>query len=404
MRTLAIVQYASYRSFPMGGISRFVESVIPHLMERFDLKLIGMTQSEPLGRWTKIRVAGKNYDFLPIVSSRSSRFLPDRIRIAVAALRYRKAILAAQADAYYVHMTEAALPLLRYTKKPVIVHVHGLYNPFTFSRFVVGRIGLWPRVYTSLYPLLFSRCAKVLGTGSRADYLEFQRQMKIRSGTSIPTCVQRGVFNPRNRQMLRKESGIQDEEKIVLYAGRMTDVKDLPLLLSAIDAVSRSIPGVRLVLAGDGPARIRTELQCHGRGNVQFLGMIGQEQLALWMNVADVLALCSKTEGFPTVVVEALSCGLPVVSTPVGAIKDIIRDGVNGYISSDHNAESYSKVLKRALLGPLDRRRCCQTAEVYHSAKVSELVASQIFEALNAAVLSSQVRAKLGCNSTVTNQ
>src|SRR5690349_13387940 len=124
-RTLAIVQYASFRSFPVGGISIFVEAVLPYLAEAYNLKLVGMGLGERIGEWTTVDVNGRTYDFLPVVSSRPSTIVPDRVRLACALFRHRHALLGAQADAYYVHMTEAAISLMMLTRDPVVVQVHG---------------------------------------------------------------------------------------------------------------------------------------------------------------------------------------------------------------------------------------------------------------------------------------
>jgi glycosyltransferase involved in cell wall biosynthesis len=381
-RTLAVVQYASFRSFPVGGISIFVEAVLPYLAETFDLKLVGMGLGERIGEWTTVDVGGRAYDFLPVVSSRPSNFVPDRVRLACALFRHRHALLSAGAIAYYVHMTEAAISLMMLTRDPVVVQVHGLYNLFNFSRFPIARMGVVPWCYERCYPALFSRCAQVFGTGSTADYEAFRRKMRITSGMRIPTCSRDSIFYVRDRELLRSRLGITPEDQVVLFAGRMTPVKNIPMLIQAVRSLENEFPHIRLVLAGDGPLRSEIEQVSTSLRNVQFVGMLHAEELAEWMNVADVLALTSRTEGFPTTVIEALSCGLPVVVTPVNAAHEIVRAGVNGTVAEDFGFEAFTHALRNVLQDTPSRDACAQSVEQYRPSAV----AANIIVGLNAAL------------------
>ena len=381
-RTVAVVQYASFRSFPVGGISIFLESVLPNLAEAFDLKLIGMSLGEPIGKWTMIQVDGRAYDFLPIVGDKKSAFIPDRVRIALATFRHRRAIRESGADAYYVHMTEAALGLLT-TRKPVLIHVHGLYNLFLFSRFSIGRTRLFPWIYETFYPALFSRCARVLGTGSLSEYESFTKLMRITSGTRIPTCSRDRIFYPRERESLRASFSIAPEDRVVLFAGRMTPVKNLPMLLEAVRIVGREVQGLKLVMAGDGSARADAECIAGGMPNVRFLGMLNAPQLAEWMNAADVLALTSRIEGFPTAVVEGLSCGLPAVVTPVNAARELIQDGSgcdprNGAIAVDFSVQTFADALRSVLMEPPHRDACVASIADYKPEAVAQKIIAEL--------------------------
>ena len=91
-------------------------------------------------------------------------------------------------------------------------------------------------------------------------------------------------------------------------------------------SLTTSPPPRRLILIGDGPERARLEALARDLGivnQVHFLGRRSREEVALWMNRADVLCLSSRSEGMPNVVLEARASGLPVVTTPAGAIPEL---------------------------------------------------------------------------------
>ncbi len=110
-----------------------------------------------------------------------------------------------------------------------------------------------------------------------------------------------------------------------LFVGRLAAQKDLPTLLKA----ARSLDGAEVYLAGDGSLRGSLEAAAAG-APVRFLGDVPHEELGSLFSSARALVLCSTSEGVPNVVLEALAHGRPVISTPVGAVPEIVRDGVNG--------------------------------------------------------------------------
>jgi len=381
-RVLAIVQLGSYRAFPLGGISTFVESITPHLSEAFELKLIGMSMGEPIGRWTTIDVAGRTYDFLPMVNAQQSKLVPDRLRLAYAMTKYRDAVFASGAEAYYVHMTEAALPLLAWSKSPVIVHVHGLYNLFRFSRHWLG--APFAPVYDMFYPRLFSSCAKVIGAGTPAEFDQFCRTMRVKSGAVVPTCVRESIFYPRDRAAVRRELGIRSDERVLLYVGRMTETKNPLLLLEVGRLLQPEIPHLKLVFAGDGPLRSRLQQEAEkSRGKVIVTGMLSSSETASWMNAADALTVVSKAEAFTSIVaLEALSCGLPVVATPVSALPEMIRFGINGALANSFAPEDYAQAVRSVLRARPSAEACRYSVKDYSSAAISARVASEINQVL----------------------
>jgi glycosyltransferase involved in cell wall biosynthesis len=378
---LAIVQLGSFRSFPVGGISTFVESVIPLMAEAFDLKLIGMSIGERVGDWTNIQVGGRTYEFLPIIQSGQSKIVPDRVRLAYAMVKYCRAVAASQADAYYVHMTEAAMPLVVWSGRPVIVHVHGLYNLFRFSRHWLG--APFATVYDRFYPALFSRCAKVIGAGTEAEFEQFRRTMRVKSGAAIPTCVRERVFYPRDRMRVRRELGLDPNETVLLYAGRMTETKNPLLLIEAARLLKDEIPGLRVVFVGDGPLRGAVQAQAGNSLKVTVAGLLSAEETARWMSAADALTVVSKAEAFTSIVaLEALSCGTPVVATHVSALPDVIRKGVNGVVSDGFAPDVYAEAVKGLLRDRPSAESCRRSVEGYRSQAVADCVIREIREVI----------------------
>ncbi|KAB2963780.1 MAG: glycosyltransferase family 4 protein [Thermoanaerobaculia bacterium] len=123
----------------------------------------------------------------------------------------------------------------------------------------------------------------------------------------------------------------------ILFVGKLTETKGFDLLLQAFDRVRRASPDATLRVAGQGrwPGPLAAAIEC---------GRVAHEQLPEVYSAADVLVLPSRLDGFGMVVSEALACGTPVlVSDRVGA-KDLVQEGVNGWVVP---AEDAGKLAER---------------------------------------------------------
>lgn len=129
-----------------------------------------------------------------------------------------------------------------------------------------------------------------------------------------------------------------------LFVGRLAREKDLPTLLAA----ARGLAGAEVWLAGDGPLRQTLESQAAG-APVRFLGGVPPDRIALLLREARALVLCSTSEGVPNVILEALAHGRPVIATPVGAIPELVRDGVNGRLVPVGDAAALAGAMRELL-------------------------------------------------------
>jgi teichuronic acid biosynthesis glycosyltransferase TuaC len=111
----------------------------------------------------------------------------------------------------------------------------------------------------------------------------------------------------------------------------------------AVEALTR-LPDVELLCVGSGPERERLQALATRLGvldRVRFVGQVPQDDLPWWYSAADVLALCSSREGWPNVLLEAMACGTPVMSTAVSGTPDIVTDPSAGLLMEDRDTRSF---------------------------------------------------------------
>ena len=129
------------------------------------------------------------------------------------------------------------------------------------------------------------------------------------------------------------QSSARSYGKRLLFVGRLDGVKGVPLLLEAVTRLRDAHPDLELVVVGDGPARADLEDKARTLARtVRFVGYQSQDEVARILSETDILVLPSFAEGVPVVLMEAMAARLPIVTTQVGGISELVEDQVSGFI------------------------------------------------------------------------
>jgi len=187
------------------------------------------------------------------------------------------------------------------------------------------------------------------------------------------------LHNPVPVTAIRERAAASVEEpwladpdlSVVLWVGRLAPEKDLGTLVAAFNRLRERRSDVRLVIAGTGPERDRIERVVAERDLEAVVRFPGYVDPAPYMRRAAVLALSSTYEGLPTVLVEALACGCPVVSTdcPSGP-REILADGAYGRLVPVGDAAALADALAETIDEEPDAERLRERAEVFASDRV----------------------------------
>ncbi|MHB9143916.1 MAG: glycosyltransferase [Symbiobacteriia bacterium] len=331
---------------------------------------------------------GKPFDVLLIVGSRKGDLtgrVPPSVRVvelgvpnlSKGLLRLRRTVTAESVDVLFSAMPHgnllallAAFPL----RKPrVVISEHG--------NVAAGLLELRPikrRVLLTLMRLLYPRAAAVLAV-SPGLAKEVEQTLGVR--TERIHVVRNPVLMPGWRE--QAASQVQQpwfapmhETPVLLWVGRMVESKGLSDLISVFQKV-RQNRVARLVLIGDGPARNQTSALVESMGlsdDVAFFGF--QANPFQFMRAADLFVLSSRWEGFGNVLIEAMACGLPVVSFACDhGPKALIQHGVNGLLAPPRDSEALAEAALQVLAQPQLRASLVQagkkTAEAFEAHSVA---------------------------------
>lgn len=131
----------------------------------------------------------------------------------------------------------------------------------------------------------------------------------------------------------------------IVSVGRLSKEKNYELLIEAAVELSGVGVEVEVHLVGSGPEASRLESRANSRGvALTLLGTVPSSAVAHHLAAADVFVLCSRSEGHPKAILEAMACGRPSVGTNVPGIRDVLKDGETGLLASE-SAASLAKAI-----------------------------------------------------------
>jgi colanic acid/amylovoran biosynthesis glycosyltransferase len=140
--------------------------------------------------------------------------------------------------------------------------------------------------------------------------------------------------------------------KRLLYTGRLSAAKGVPILLQALQQVVPHHPNLVLTLVGDGPDRAALETLAADlklTSYLKFVGYQSQDAVCQYLLNSDIFVLPSFSEGLPVALMEALAAGVPVITTEIAGIGELVEDGVNGYLIPPGAVEPLVQRLKQLL-------------------------------------------------------
>ena len=234
---------------------------------------------------------------------------------------------------------------------------------------VVGAIGSDLRTRTDPFTI-----KRVLETMTAADAVitvsEELRQLAISRGvagekvTSILNGCDTTIFYPGDRDLARRQLGVDRDDELIVYAGNLLETKGLGELMDAFAGLAKTRPKARLALVGQGPFRdtIGRRIAMSGlEKSVLLPGRCDATGIAQWMRAADIFCLPSYSEGCPNVVVEALACGRPIVGTNVGGIPELVKKN-SGILIPPRDPIALRTALDTVLSATWDRGEIARTS------------------------------------------
>lgn len=366
----------------IGGIQTVVRNFIKFAPPEFVVRLVGVeaTAEGDIGSWQRRELAGREVDFYPLF-----RLLDDdRRRLIPTSLRYAAGLLGKDfsSDFMHFHRLEPAI----FTKhwqghKSLFVHndIHQQMRSSDANGILWRR---FPQLYFAFERYLIPQFNRVLSCNSESTKLYQQQYPQLADRISfIRNSFDGEVFYPlspaereQKRQQLAVNMSLPENTQFLLFAGRLHPQKDPLLLLDALALIKDS--RAHLLVAGEGELAEPMKEKAANLGlsnRVTFLGSLPYQELADLHRVASSCVLSSAYEGLPLVVLEALACGTPIVTTRTGETPRLLNPDA-GIVCATRKPTDIANALDTVLQFPeqFPSQACVQNALPYSAKQVVE--------------------------------
>ena len=300
---------------------------------------------------------------------------------------------ARQFDVIHVHQygwpSTLAIVLGRFFSRPVVLKLTN-----TGPQGIRALLGLLP--WTAFHVRQHRRLSACIATSERARQEMIELGLDAARVHLIPNGLDTQAFQPASpdaRSQARGELGLGDEP-LALTVCRMRPEKNLPLLLEAWPHVRARLPAARLAIVGDGAgmAGLKALAEKLDLGSALLLpGAAGDPRP--WYAAADLYVLSSTNEGLSNSLMEALSCGLPMVSTRVSGSEDVVGASDVGVLVPLDDAPALAEAASDMLGAPDRRAACGERARAYAEAHFSLASVADQVETLYASLTRSHSEA-----------
>ncbi len=357
MIKVSIIYQADPLGTIAGGIDTFIRGILRWAPDDIEVNLVGVTtdiEKRPVGRWSVCDLGPKQFRFFPVApyeSPDTRGLIPLLVRFMLGLVKYGPT---ADADVLDFHRIEPSI-LFWWDKRPKneVIHqnMQDIYNTSSDIRW-----NKLPSVYFWLQDRLIPHLDSVFVVRSDAVQWYEQRYPGIADRFRFtPTWYDPEVFSPVDpikKAKIRTAMGVSSNERMIVTVGRLDGQKDPLLLARSVSHAIKSGERVKLFYVGDGVLRADLQSCIDNAGlkdSITITGLKSPSEVADIVGASDLFALSSAYEGMPMCVLEALGSGVPVVSTDVGEVRRVVKDGINGRVVNERSETALADAIIQAL-------------------------------------------------------
>jgi glycosyltransferase involved in cell wall biosynthesis len=364
-----------FEAYPTGGSGTFCNNIIKSCKRNVALVGITTNKLDRVGFWGIKTISGFKYDYFPVryvqIKHNRKPIIPARLSWFFYLRKYKKEILNYGCSNVFLQAPDTLLAISNWNFKNVCYVFAGLNNPIENSKY------RWAKIFGKLFFKVFVSKFKYVKTFLAASSTqEIKNYCKIVESygydlkiIQFPTRIDTAIFYPmKKRDLLRKNLSFNSENKILLTSGRLSEIKGWRLILESFSLFLKDFPNSYLLFVGDGEDRdkISSHVQKSGLSKrVKLMGFQNAEQLSELLNMSDLFLMASFYEGWPTSMIEAIACGIPICTTNFGSAEEIVINDRIGTIAKDRNPENFVCKMKEAILINFDEQVHAQEMKKY---------------------------------------
>lgn len=375
---IAVFLPSDFEDRPTGGMLTAVKNFLKSTRGYpFSITLFGLCwkPDEKVGGVYSRNIHGATYPFIPLCRLTEMEvnghrpLVPLRAKMFWSCLLNRRLVSERSFDVLYFHAPEL-FPLMPAQNADIVYHAHGTEEwGAQYSRYRMCRTSAFQRLYRVMINRI-GACADQFVCIDRECYNVYRARWPARAQDIhlVWGSVDTEVFKPAVsdvRARTRAGYGVSDSTGVLLFVGRLTQLKGVHLIVDAVARLRRANHNLVLWVIGNGEeeAALRKQIDAAGlEAGIRLLGRVAHESLPELYNSADLTIVASEQESLCFTILESLACGTPVVSTRVGVAPHVIQDGRSGILLKARTVEELVRSIEAGLALPRDSRQAALEA------------------------------------------
>lgn len=356
-KRIVLIDFCNFEDYPTGGLLSFAKNMMISFQN--ELVLVGITtdKKDPIGRWFKKNINGITYDFFALAryqKTKTKHYLPDRLVSYFLLKFFKRRILTKNIQNVFIQRPDILLAVKSFEFKNICYRFGGLENPLEFSKYRYAKFAA--KFFEKKFFSSFGGVRLILASGDRNSI----KQMTIRSKGHIkcesihifPTRIDDQIFMPFDKLKARKILNIRESDLIVSTTGRLSALKGWRFMIDCFFEFEKRNPNSLFYFIGEGEDFSKISQYISNKSlelKIKLMGKKNPKEIALFLNASDLYIMGSHNEGWSTTLVEALACGVPICTTNFSSAKEIISDGITGYVVEERNIEIFSNKMEDSL-------------------------------------------------------
>ena len=312
------------------GIARFLSELLPCLAKHYKITVIAPRFPGKLMHFKNVKIIR-----LPLIPIKFGDIYFAHVNHRLVKEEIAKADLIFNQTIGPIGMT--AIKATYKQKKPVISYVHNIEWDLSSKAIKYLQKPVW-HIVKNMARKHYNKCNLLIVPSDKVGQILNANKINTKK-TTIPIGVDANKFKPaRSKTKAKKKIKINPKNKIIGFSGRVGREKDMPTLIQAFSRLKQE--NLKLLIVGTG-IEIET-----GKNTIQAGAT---NNVIKYLQAMDIFAHASLTETNSLSTMEAMACELPVVVTPVGSIKNYVKNGKNGLLFPIHNAKAMQGQLQKLI-------------------------------------------------------
>lgn len=356
---ILLIEATDFENYPTGGSGSFIKNMIYTFGSKVALVGLTTTKNQKVGFWTKKKIHGVEHDYFPVkyvkIKQNKKPLIPRRLTWYLSLKKYKKRIMRYECNNVFIQSPDTLIAIYSWGYKNICYRFAGLANPLSHSRYKFAR--LFQKIFEFYYIMKFKYVNTFIASASKEEILDYTIKLK-KYGINIdikwfPTLVNTKIFYPsKNKLELRLRLGFEKDCKLIVTTGRLSQVKGWRLLLDSFKYFLKIHPNSYILFIGNGEDKTNLKNYVYSLGiskKVKLLGFLEKKHISNYLNIADLFVMGSYIEGWPTSMIEAIACNVPICTTNFKSAYEIVNSHKIGVIVESRDPKDFANGMLKAM-------------------------------------------------------